>query len=74
MKNGARVGTKNYGKLLLLLFVMYVPALIYVLVDYDTIMQGIIMTPGYCVIYITTAVLSALLLPMLFVLYENSKS
>jgi hypothetical protein len=74
MKNGAKAGTKNYGKLILLIFVMYAPALIYMQVEQDAIMQGMIMTPGYYAIYILSAILCAVLLPMLFIIYDDSKA
>lgn len=71
MKNGARVGTRSYGKLLLLLFAIYVPIFIYMLFNYDAMTQGVIMTPGYYAICVLVAIMGVFILPMLFMIYES---
>ncbi len=74
LKNGFKAGVKNYGKLVLLLLVMYLPFFIYYIFAYDSLIQGKIYTPGYYIIILLDAIVGIVVLPISFLIYKDYKN
>ncbi len=71
LTNGLKAGVKNYWKLLLLLFFMYVPIVIYMLFNINTMYSGQIFSAGYFLLLSIEALISIIYLPIVFNIYHN---
>jgi len=74
LKNGVKAGVKNYWKLLVYLVIIYIPIMIYQIFSFDTMMNGVIFTPGYIAILILEACLSIVILPIFYMIYNDNKT
>lgn len=73
LKNGFQKGAKNYLKLLLILFIIYIPVIVYMITNYSSMSKGEIFTPGYIITIVLTSIISIIVAPMLFMIYQDSK-
>ncbi|HHV09043.1 MAG TPA: hypothetical protein GXX75_02040 [Clostridiales bacterium] len=71
IKNGAKAGVKNYWKLVVMLLIIYLPIIFYQIICYDSISQGIIITPGYIGLIIFSGILSLFIFSLIFVIYRD---
>lgn len=71
IKNGAKAGVKNYWKLVAILFMMYLPIIVYEIFYINSASQGAIITPAYIVLLIICGIISLFLLPILFLVYRD---
>jgi len=74
LKNGARVGIKNYWFLVLLMVVMYVPSLVYTLMNVPGSQGGFSMTPGCIVMTVISSLILLAVIPVLFILYNEKRT
>lgn len=73
LANGAKAGVKNYWKLVLIIVVIYLPITLNTAFSYDTMAKGIIFTPTYLILYLLTAIISIVALPIIFMVYNERK-
>lgn len=73
LKNGVKAGVKNYWKLVLVIWMIYIPSAVNIVINFNTIMDGDIFTLGYLVMYILTAIITIVVLPMIFIIYKENK-
>ena len=71
--NGAKVGVKNYLKLVFVLFVMYLPIFAYIIVNFDSMSKGVIYTPSYFIMCILAAIISIVAIPIIFIMYKENR-
>lgn len=72
LQKGAKAGIKNYWRIVLLLAIIYLPIVIVMMIDLKSVVNGNIFTPGMMIIYLLEAILSTILIPILFYLYQGS--
>jgi len=73
LKNGVRMGVKNYWKLVLALVIIYLPSGILMLFNYPVVMNGEIFAPAMLVMYLLSAIISIVFILFLFVLYWEKR-
>lgn len=71
LKNGAKAGFKNYWKLLLMILLMYLPVIVNTAINYSSIANGVIFTPGYIVTCIIVSIITIIAIPAIFLIYEE---
>lgn len=73
LKSGAKVGVKNYWKLILIMVILCIPFVANVFLNFNAMADGVIFTPSYIIILIIVSIISVVILPATFILYkENS--
>jgi len=72
LKRGAKSGVKNYWKLMLAVFVVYIPMGIYLLFEYKTMSNGIIFPPSFIVVTVVDSFLALIMIPYLYYIYKNT--
>lgn len=71
LKNGAKAGVKNYWKLLLIILLMYLPVIVNTAINYSSMANGVIFTPGYIVMCIIVSIITIIAIPAIFLIYED---
>lgn len=69
---GAKTGAKNYGKLLLLMVVMYIPSILNAIINFNTLVSGNLHNLGYLISTIVTMLLTVFYVPLIFIIYRDS--
>jgi hypothetical protein len=72
LKNGAKAGVKNYWKLLLVILLLCIPTFTNVMINFNKVSRGIIFTPSYYIILILLSMISIVILPAIFILYNDN--
>jgi len=73
LKSGAKVGVKNYWKLILVMVILGIPIAANTFLNFNSMADGVIFTPSYIIILIIVSIISIVILPATFILYkENS--
>lgn len=73
LKLGMKSGVKNYWKLLLGLFVVYLPIFAYTILNYNQMQTGEIYNIWYIIVCIVVAVIVVILLPAMYYLYHENR-
>lgn len=76
LKRGAKAGVKCYWQLVLALLVMYIPSIIYMVINFSDLAamrNTSIFTPGYIAMYLVMSFISVIFIPFIFVAYNEKK-
>lgn len=73
LKTGLKAGVKHYWRLLLMLLVMFLPAVINTIINYKEMMEGNMFSPGYILTMLLSAIISVVVIPYLFVVYHEGR-
>jgi hypothetical protein len=73
LKLGAKVGKKNYWRLMFATALLCFPQFIYMILNYDIASTGTILSPGYFIILVVMAILSMIYYVYLFVLFHEDR-
>ena len=70
---GAKAGVKNYWKLLLVILIIYLPVTANIMINFKSIENGNIFTPGYLIMGLLSVIMSLVSFPVFFLIYKENK-
>lgn len=73
LKLGLKSGVKNYGKLLLGLFVIYIPIFAYTVLNFRHMQSGQMYNIWYFIVCIVVSAITMILLPAMYYLYHENR-
>lgn len=73
LKMGLKAGVKHYWRLLLMLMIMFLPAVINAIINYKEMMEGNVFSPGYILILLISAIISVFVIPYVFVVFHEGR-
>lgn len=73
LKGGAKAGRKNYWKLALSLILLYLPGVVYTVLNYEAVSKGRLMTMGYMLLLLVSSVMSLIYIAYIFMVYHYYK-
>jgi hypothetical protein len=74
LKDGLKAGAKNYWKLLLGIVIIYIPVILNVIIEFDSMMAGTWYTPTYFVSIILSSTMMMIAFPIIFMIYQDYNS